>query len=94
MKKTVLILFCFLVVMPGIIYAQEINDSLLWVPKTTVAPTIDGQLDECELTLKDLEKICGIFIRLLTSIYHSRITYLNTGRADNHHKSAKEDSRQ
>ncbi len=55
---------------------------------------IDGQLDECELTLKDLEKISGIFIRLLTSIYHSRITYPQEGRADNHHKSAKEDSRQ
>jgi hypothetical protein len=55
---------------------------------------IDGQLDECELTLNDLEKISGIFIRLLTSIYHSRITYLKTGRADNHQKSAKEDSPQ
>jgi putative nucleotidyltransferase with HDIG domain len=55
---------------------------------------IDGQLDECELTLKDLEKISGIFIRLLTSVYHSRITYLSTDRADNHHKSAKENSRQ
>lgn len=36
---------------------------------------IDGQLDECDLTLKDLEKIAAIFIRILTSIYHSRITY-------------------
>ena len=56
---------------------------------------IDGQLDECELTLKDLEKISGIFIRLLTSIYHARITYPKAaGRANNHHKSAKEDSHQ
>ena len=55
---------------------------------------IDGQLDGCELTLKDMEKICGIFIRLLTSIYHSRITYPKTSRADNHHKSAKEDPHQ
>ncbi|MBL7081953.1 MAG: HDIG domain-containing protein [Candidatus Omnitrophica bacterium] len=55
---------------------------------------IDGQLDECDLTLKDLEKISGIFIRLLTSIYHSRITYPQEGRADIHHKSAKKDSRQ
>ncbi len=55
---------------------------------------IDGQLDECELTLKDLEKIARIFIRLLTSIYHVRVTYPNTNRADNHHKSAKKDSRQ
>ncbi|MFH1578266.1 MAG: HDIG domain-containing metalloprotein [Candidatus Omnitrophota bacterium] len=55
---------------------------------------IDGQLDECDLTLKDLENISGIFIKLLTSIYHSRITYPQKNRADNHHKSAKEDSRQ
>ena len=52
---------------------------------------IDGQLDECELTLKDLENISGIFIRLLVSIYHSRITYPKAEqRADNHSKSAKE----
>ncbi|MCM8792153.1 MAG: HDIG domain-containing protein [Candidatus Omnitrophica bacterium] len=36
---------------------------------------IDGQLDECELTLKDLEKIAGVFIKILTSMYHARITY-------------------
>jgi len=36
---------------------------------------IDGQLDECELTLRDLEKIAGVFIRILGGIYHPRITY-------------------
>lgn len=36
---------------------------------------IDGQLDECELTLKDLEKISKVFIRILSGIYHSRVTY-------------------
>jgi len=36
---------------------------------------IDGQLDECELALKDLEKISAVFIRILSGIYHSRITY-------------------
>jgi len=36
---------------------------------------IDGQLDECDLTLKDLEKIAEIFIRILSGIYHNRITY-------------------
>ena len=36
---------------------------------------IDRQLDECELTLKDLEKIAAVFIRILSGIYHSRITY-------------------
>jgi hypothetical protein len=36
---------------------------------------IDGQLDECDLTLKDLEIIAIIFSRILGGIYHSRITY-------------------
>ncbi|MCK9572073.1 MAG: HDIG domain-containing protein [Candidatus Omnitrophica bacterium] len=36
---------------------------------------IDGQLDECELTLKDIEKISGVFIKILGGIYHSRIAY-------------------
>ncbi|MDD2702947.1 MAG: HDIG domain-containing protein [Candidatus Omnitrophica bacterium] len=36
---------------------------------------IDGQLDECDLTLKDLEKIAGVFIRVLSGIYHARIDY-------------------
>lgn len=36
---------------------------------------IDGQLDECELTLKDLEKIAEVFTHILTGIYHSRVEY-------------------
>ncbi len=36
---------------------------------------IDGQLDECNLTLKDLHKIAASFIRILVGIYHSRIDY-------------------
>ena len=55
---------------------------------------IDGQLDECNLTLNDLEKISQTFLRILTGIYHSRITYpekLESGN-NNHKKSSKEDS--
>ena len=36
---------------------------------------IDGQLNRCELTLKDLEDINQAFVRILTAIYHSRIPY-------------------
>jgi membrane-associated HD superfamily phosphohydrolase len=39
---------------------------------------IDGQLDECDLTLKDLERIAEVFIRILTGIYHGRISYPET----------------
>ena len=36
---------------------------------------IDGQLDECELTLKNLHEIAKSFNRILTGIYHQRIEY-------------------
>ena len=35
----------------------------------------DGQLDECELTLKDLHKIARSFNKLLNGIHHHRIEY-------------------
>ncbi|MBA3030383.1 MAG: HDIG domain-containing protein [Desulfobacteraceae bacterium] len=35
----------------------------------------DGQLDNCELTLKDLHNIAKSFIKILTGIYHHRIDY-------------------
>lgn len=36
---------------------------------------MDGQLDECNLTLKDLSLIEEAFIRILLGIYHQRIDY-------------------
>lgn len=36
---------------------------------------MDGQLDECNLTLKDLSIIEDSFIRILLGIYHQRIDY-------------------
>lgn len=35
----------------------------------------DGQLDDCNLTLKDLNTIGDVFIRVLSSMFHSRIEY-------------------
>lgn len=35
----------------------------------------DGQLDECELTLKDLHKIARSFDKILNGIHHHRIEY-------------------
>lgn len=35
----------------------------------------DGQLDECDLTLKDLNAIATAFTRILTGIYHHRPEY-------------------
>lgn len=36
---------------------------------------LDGQLDDCELTLKDLREIRSHFVYLLTSMFHKRINY-------------------
>jgi hypothetical protein len=56
---------------------------------------IEGQLDECDLTLKDLEKISAVFIRILSGIYHSRVIYPEESRSENNHKKfPKENSRQ
>jgi len=35
----------------------------------------EGQLDECDLTLKDLHLIAKAFIRILTAMYHHRVDY-------------------
>ena len=35
----------------------------------------DGQLDDCNLTLRDLKIIGDVYIRLLSSMFHSRIEY-------------------
>jgi len=40
----------------------------------------DGQLDECDLMFRDLEKIAQAFTRILTSIFHPRIEYPDPDR--------------
>jgi membrane-associated HD superfamily phosphohydrolase len=35
----------------------------------------EGQLDNCDLTLKDLNKIRMAFLKALSAIYHQRIEY-------------------
>lgn len=35
----------------------------------------DGQLDESDLTLKDLDTIANSFVRVLTGIFHARVEY-------------------
>jgi putative nucleotidyltransferase with HDIG domain len=45
------------------------------VQKITNKVFTDGQLDECELTLKDLHQIAKRFIQILTAIFHQRVDY-------------------
>ena len=42
----------------------------------------DGQLDECELTLKNLHEIAKSFNRILSGIHHQRIEYPEPGVRD------------
>ncbi|MBI4831896.1 MAG: hypothetical protein HY801_10160 [Candidatus Lindowbacteria bacterium] len=36
---------------------------------------VDSQLDECDLTLKDLHNIADSFVRVLAGFLHSRVEY-------------------
>ncbi len=52
----------------------------------------DGQLNECELTLKDLNSIAKSFNKILSGIYHHRIEY--PGTANGKKKNASTDKQQ
>jgi putative nucleotidyltransferase with HDIG domain len=47
------------------------------VKKITQDIFLDGQLDECELTLKDLNLVVESFTRSLIAIHHQRVDYPN-----------------
>ena len=53
---------------------------------------IDGQLDECNLTLKDIDVICRTFTRVLSAMYHGRVRYPEKKNNGNHHKKSTEES--
>ena len=36
---------------------------------------IDGQLDECDLTLLDMHNIADSFVRVLMAVFHTRLSY-------------------
>jgi cyclic-di-AMP phosphodiesterase PgpH len=64
---------------------------------------VDGQLDECDLTLRDLHRIANGFSRILAGIFHHRVDYpgihlqdvakKRSENGDQLAKPAKEDSR-
>jgi len=51
----------------------------------------DGQLDECELTLKDLHEIAKSFIKILSGIFHHRIEYPQSAEKTSDKKKTSED---
>jgi hypothetical protein len=52
---------------------------------------IDGQLDECNLTLREIDTIASTFVRVLSAMYHGRVKYPEKSNAHNPKKSSKED---
>lgn len=51
----------------------------------------DGQLDQCDLTFQDLDRIAMAFVRVLTGIFHSRVEYPDLPtRGGNHASNAAE----
>ncbi len=55
---------------------------------------IDGQLDECNLTLKEIESIAQTFTRVLSAMYHGRVKYPDkkNGPDNRNRKQAEADS--
>lgn len=52
---------------------------------------IDGQLDECNLTLREIDNIACVFARVLGAMYHSRVKYPEKSNGNQNKKSSKED---
>ncbi|MFQ3567174.1 MAG: HDIG domain-containing metalloprotein [Aggregatilineales bacterium] len=51
---------------------QEISDIVTQIIDNRIR---DGQLDDCNLTLKEIERIRGVFIEMLQAVFHPRINY-------------------
>ncbi len=51
---------------------------------------IDGQLDECDLTLREIDTIAATFVRVLSAMYHGRVKYPEKSNGNNPKKSSKE----
>ncbi len=54
---------------------QKIEEKIDMIIKTRF---MEGELDDCDLTLRDLTKIKSSFLKILGGIYHARIQYPET----------------
>ena len=68
---------------------QKISDV---VRKVINNKFIDGQLDECNLTLREIDTIANAFVRVLSAMYHNRVKYPEKSDGHHHKKSSKENS--
>ncbi len=57
---------------------EKNNDTIkAQIEKMFKARMDDGELDECELTLRDINTLKNSFLQTLTAVYHTRIKYDN-----------------
>jgi putative nucleotidyltransferase with HDIG domain len=55
--------------------AKTVDEIRRMVDKIVGDRVGEGQLDDCDLTLADIQKIKDAFVELLTGVYHERIPY-------------------
>ena len=63
------------------------------VRKTIKEKLLDGQLDESDLTFKDLDRIAGAFVQVLNGIFHTRVEYPVLSKDIKEYKEVKEGER-
>jgi len=59
---------------------QEKDELIKFIEDIVNSKINDGQLNNSELSFKDINKIKEAFIKVLTSIYHERISYIEKSR--------------
>ncbi len=59
----------------SLVLARRAGDPRRWSSRIIEERVVDGQFDECDLTLRDLELIREAFVGQLLGMYHTRIAY-------------------
>jgi membrane-associated HD superfamily phosphohydrolase len=58
--------------------AREVEETVTGIVNRAY---LDGQLDECEMTLRDLHAVGGAIAQVLIAIAHRRVDYPASGKA-------------
>jgi cyclic-di-AMP phosphodiesterase PgpH len=58
------------------------------VHELTMRRLLDGQFDECDLTMRDLDRVEKSLVKTLLSIYHGRLSYPSTANLTNNNPPA------
>jgi len=72
------------------------EEELRYIVKDTIDNRVaEGQLDDADITLRELNVICNKFSETLKSVYHPRVKYpeLESGDSDNNGLTIPEDVR-